>query len=126
MGIYRNNVSFNIAKYRKEIGMTQGELAEKLNVRPTTVSGWERGANSPDIDTLVEICKIFKITLSTVLGFDDSIRKITPTEDKLLTIFNSFNKEGQEKLLSIADDMYASKKYESTEQHNNLQTQKQA
>ncbi len=68
MGIYRDNIRNNIIKYRKKLGLKQSELAEKLNVSTTAVSGWERGANAPDIETLIKICQIFKISLSEMYG----------------------------------------------------------
>lgn len=44
------------------------ELAEKLGVANTTVSGWERAASSIDIDTLYKVCGIFGITLGEMFG----------------------------------------------------------
>ena len=38
-----------IAARRKELGMTQKELAEKLHISDRTVSKWERGAGFPDV-----------------------------------------------------------------------------
>lgn len=49
MGDIKENISNNIVYYRKKIGLTQSQLAERLGVKTTTVSTWERGASSPDI-----------------------------------------------------------------------------
>ncbi|MBO4697190.1 MAG: helix-turn-helix transcriptional regulator [Lachnospiraceae bacterium] len=43
-------VGKNIARLRKEAGMTQEELAEKLSVTRQAVSGWERERTEPDLD----------------------------------------------------------------------------
>ena len=45
-------ISKNIIKYRKKMGLTQLELAEKLNYSDKTLSKWERGESMPDIVTL--------------------------------------------------------------------------
>lgn len=45
-------VGKNIANVRKESGMTQEELAEKLNVTRQAISSWERERTEPDLDTI--------------------------------------------------------------------------
>lgn len=47
---------------RKTMNMTQGELAEKLFVNPTTVSKWERGVSFPDITMIPAMCRELNIT----------------------------------------------------------------
>ncbi len=66
------NVMKNIPYYRKLNKMTQRELAAKINVKPTTVSTWERGGNLPDIETMIHMCRLFHITLNTMLGVGDT------------------------------------------------------
>lgn len=56
-------VAKNITELRLLHNMTQMELAEKLNYSDKTISKWERGESSPDIGVLVEIAKLFDITL---------------------------------------------------------------
>ena len=46
---------------RKEMGITQEEFAEKLDVSSRTISRWETGANMPDISLLVNIAEIFNV-----------------------------------------------------------------
>lgn len=47
---------------RKERGMTQADLAERLNVSRQAVSKWETGASLPDIENILSICKVFEVT----------------------------------------------------------------
>lgn len=68
MGDIRNNIANNITIYRKKLGLTQSQLAAKIGVKTTSVSSWERGANSPDIETLYSICKLFNISLDEIYG----------------------------------------------------------
>lgn len=58
-------ISDNIAKFRKEIGLSQKELAEKIGAKNlTTISSWERGVSSPDADTILKLCILFDISLN--------------------------------------------------------------
>lgn len=50
----------NIKKYREKQGLLQKELAEKLNVKRTTITNWENGLTSPRISLLPKIAKILK------------------------------------------------------------------
>ena len=54
-------VGKNIAKIRKESGMTQEELAEKLNVTRQAVSSWERERTEPDLATVQKAAEVFDI-----------------------------------------------------------------
>ena len=56
-----------IAALRKANGMTQKELAERLNVSDTTVSRWERDDGAPDLATIPAIAEIFNVTCDELL-----------------------------------------------------------
>ena len=66
----RENISANIAYYRKKNGYTQKQLAEILGMKNSSVSNWEQGANSPDIEVLFKMCKLFKISVTDLYGCD--------------------------------------------------------
>lgn len=57
----------NIAAYRKNLGLTQAGLAEKLNYSDKAVSKWERGESLPDVLTLVQLADLFEITVNDLL-----------------------------------------------------------
>ena len=57
-----------IAKCRKDIGLTQMELAEKLNITDRAVSKWENGKSMPDSSIMLELCQILKITVNDLLS----------------------------------------------------------
>ena len=59
----RKNIASNISNYRKLYGLTQSELAEKLNYSDKSVSKWERGESVPDVFTLKELANFFNITI---------------------------------------------------------------
>ena len=66
----RQNICSNIAKYRKQAGISQTKLANYLQVSRSNVSTWERGVNPPDIETLFKICKLFNVKVSDMFGCD--------------------------------------------------------
>lgn len=61
-------LSENIKISRKYKGLSQDELAIKLNVVRQTVSKWERGLSVPDSEMLIALSEILEIPVSTLLG----------------------------------------------------------
>ena len=64
-----------IKKQRNNLGFTQSEIAEKLHVTRQTISNWEQGKSYPDLDTLVEISDIYKISIDALLKGDKDLKK---------------------------------------------------
>src|SRR5690554_3074043 len=60
--------SENLKTFRKQKGLSQEELAERLHVVRQTVSKWERGQSVPDAELLIRIAEIFETSVSTLLG----------------------------------------------------------
>lgn len=58
----------NIKAIRKSKGLSQQELAVKLNVVRQTVSKWEQGRSVPDSDMLISLSEVLEIPVSTLLG----------------------------------------------------------
>jgi len=58
----------NIKALRKSKGLSQEELALKLNVVRQTISKWEQGLSVPDADMLISISEVFETPVSTLLG----------------------------------------------------------
>lgn len=57
-----------IALRRKQVGLTQMQLAEKLLITDRAVSKWERGLSMPDSSIMLDLCKILKITVNELLS----------------------------------------------------------
>ncbi|MBR6052046.1 MAG: helix-turn-helix domain-containing protein [Clostridia bacterium] len=55
-------------RFRRAKGLTQEDVAEKLNISPQAVSKWENDLTSPDISVLAEISEMFGVTLDELLG----------------------------------------------------------
>ena len=58
----------NIKAIRKSKGLSQEELAIKLNVVRQTISKWEQGLSVPDADMLISIPEVFETPVSVLLG----------------------------------------------------------
>jgi len=61
-------LSENIKAIRKSKGLSQQELAIKLNVVRQTISKWEQGLSVPDSDMLISLSEALEIPVSTLLG----------------------------------------------------------
>ena len=59
----KTKISENIKFYRKQLKLTQGELAERLCGKKSLISNYENGYSTPDIFTLCKLADIFDITL---------------------------------------------------------------
>ena len=85
-------ISKNIIKYRKKMGLTQLELAEKLNYSDKTLSKWERGESMPDIVTLKQLADIFMISVDVLISTEDTIIGFVPVkESKKISKRNNFS-----------------------------------
>ena len=60
-----------IALKRKELNLTQDELAEKLGVTNRSISRWENGKTMPDVSLFKDICNILNITLEELLSGEE-------------------------------------------------------
>ena len=57
-----------IASCRKEQGMTQAVLAEKLGISDRAISKWETGKAMPDSGIMLELCELLKINVNELLS----------------------------------------------------------
>lgn len=70
------NIADRIKKYRNDRHYTQKELAGLLNVKPTTVSGWELGRNTPSIEMIKKLADIFDVSFDNMAGVSDDTNKL--------------------------------------------------
>lgn len=64
----KSRVGTNIARLRRERGMTQAELAEQINYSDKAVSKWERAESLPDVLTLLNLAEQLGTDLNTLTG----------------------------------------------------------
>lgn len=63
--------SVRIKELRKENGLTQKQLANKLQTTNSAVCDWERGRTQPDLETLAKIASLFSVPSDYLLGLTD-------------------------------------------------------
>jgi len=62
---------FNLMIVRKKAKVTQVDLAKKLNVTRGTIANWETGISNPSIEMLLELSRMFKVSVDYLIGKDD-------------------------------------------------------
>ena len=63
----KQTLGMMISTLRKEKGMTQLELAEKMGVTDKAVSKWERDLSFPDINSIPKLAEIFEVTVDELM-----------------------------------------------------------
>ncbi len=76
----KENLAKNLTRHRKAVGLTQSELAKKLNYSDKAISKWERGESAPDVFVLQQIAKFYGVKIDSLLS--------EPKDDKLKIIRN--------------------------------------
>ena len=79
----KKTLGMMIASLRKEKGMTQFELAEKMGVTDKAVSKWERDFSCPDVNTIPKLAEVFGISVDELMQIkaesqDETKKDITP------------------------------------------------
>ena len=71
-----NMIAENIARRRKKLGMTQKELAERLNISDKTLSRWETDKQVPDALMIPEIARALDMSIAEIYGIADAADKM--------------------------------------------------
>lgn len=96
-----NTIGQNINRYRKELSLTQSQLAEMINVTPQAISKWEKGG-SPDASILPRIASALNVSIDDLFGIHD---KPASGKDTIIEAVTSFiqDKDAKEQISSIID-----------------------
>lgn len=78
-----------IRKYRKESGLTQEQLAKKINVTKSRVSNWEQGINRPDADIIGNICRALNVSPSDLLDVHLTDDELDVHERKVIRAYRT-------------------------------------
>ena len=70
--LVNERIAKNLIYYRKASGMTQAEVASKINYSDKSVSKWESGNGVPDIYVLIQLASIFDVTVNDLIGETES------------------------------------------------------
>ncbi len=69
-----------ISQKRKELGLTQDALAEKLGITPQAISKWENGVGLPDVTLFPAIAKVLGVSTDALFGIDHTQKELSPRE----------------------------------------------
>ncbi len=85
-----SNFNQNLKTIRKQYGLSQVELAKKLNLADTSISAYELSKNEPTIDTLKNMSKLFNISIDELVGndFEYSLKPQTRELRRLVTMLS--------------------------------------
>ena len=78
----KESIGNRITKYRKDLGITQEELAYKLGLSSQAISKWECDASCPDISLLPQLCKELGITTDELLTGKTEEVRLVPSEKR--------------------------------------------
>lgn len=76
-----------IQQLRIDNGLTQEQLAEKLNVSRQSVSKWEMDQSSPEIDKVILMSRLFSVGTDEILLEEEDIKKLRPQELHLGSLY---------------------------------------
>ncbi len=76
--IFKKRIAENLVKYRKAAGLTQLELAERLNYSDKSVSKWERGDAVPDLYVLMQLAELYQVSMDEILSDVPAAKPIMP------------------------------------------------
>ena len=100
-----NKISNFIKTKRKELGITQDELAEKLFVTEKAISRWETGRGTPDISLLLPLSKELNIDVSELLNGEENKKSKNDIEQLIeyneITKVNKYNFQFRLTIFSI-------------------------
>ena len=78
----------NLSHYRKQLGLTQTELAERLNYSDKSISKWERGDGLPDLAVTAQIADIFGLTINDMIAEKPRKRLMTTRNKIIITLLS--------------------------------------
>lgn len=83
-------LSNQIKKYRKQLNLSQDELADKIYVSRQTISSWENNKSYPDVHSLIMLSDIFDISIDVLIKGD--VEKMKKEIENDVLIMNKYSK----------------------------------
>ena len=89
---------YRLRELRLSKQMTQAQVAKRLNLSKTTISGYENNIKTPSIDVLVRLANLYGVTSDYILGIEKKkmlvIDGLTENEERILkALINEFNQQ---------------------------------
>ena len=80
---------------RENAGLSMRDVAHKINKTAATISKWESGEITPYGDTLLKLCEIYNVDISTFYGVTSSEFRLSPSEVRLIKQFRNSTRNAQ-------------------------------
>ncbi len=90
-----------LAKFRQAKGLTVYKLCELTGLSPTHIRAVERGAKTPNVETITRYLEPLDITLAEFFNEDDSVIYATPVERELIDYYRTLSPDSEELLLKL-------------------------
>ena len=86
-----------LQELRKQMGLTQKELAQKLNMSAGNLCDWEKGRTEPDIKKLIELADFFDVSLDELLDrhHEETISQQDEQKYRLLLAYSKMNESAK-------------------------------
>lgn len=94
-------INENIKKYRKQKGMSQEEMAVRLNVVRQTVSKWESGLSVPDADILMQIAELLEVSVGQLLDIDTDKKEQNSLSEELARLNGQLAEKARKEKLAL-------------------------
>ena len=91
----------NLRQIRKSKKMSQEQLAEKVNVTRQSVSKWENGESYPEMNNILELCKIFNCKLNDLVHTD--MTDISSLDEEIIMNVVKFNEKKQKEVKTLSN-----------------------
>ncbi|MDR0442791.1 MAG: ankyrin repeat domain-containing protein [Treponema sp.] len=79
-----NNVSSNIRRLRKELNMSQDDIASKLNIARPVISNWERSIGEPSTSQLARLAQILNVSIDILVNNEASGKRVAVIDTSML------------------------------------------
>ena len=83
------SIGETISSLRKKKGLTQNELAEKMNVTDKAVSKWERDLSCPDVNTISRLAEVLDVSVEELLNAKEQRKTNSKIKDLVNLIFKA-------------------------------------
>ena len=93
------DIADRIRYLRDKAGLTQSDLAKKLNISRSAVNSWEMSLSSPSLENIIEITKIFGVSADFLVS----------NTDKILVDITALSNEEREAVIKLVNCLRASK-----------------
>lgn len=88
MSVSAEMIAYNIKYFREQLGLTQEDLAKKMVSSRSKIAKWENNSSTPDIESLIELCDLFEISLDHLVGREAYEKELLTDFKRLYKIDN--------------------------------------